>query len=69
MNELKVYPNHVEIHILVKLIILYPIFYPEIEVFLRTCDLDKEDNVNPLNSIKRSSYQDTFDKLSAKSII
>lgn len=42
MNKLKIHPNSQEIGILFKLIILYPIFYPEIEVLLKTCTLEKD---------------------------
>ena len=41
MNELELLPNPQEIAMLMRLIILYPIFYPEIEKFLRTCDKNK----------------------------
>lgn len=41
MNELELLPNPQEIGILMRLIVLYPIFYPEIEQFLRTCDKNK----------------------------
>jgi hypothetical protein len=41
MNELELLPNPQEVAMLMRLIILYPIFYPEIEQFLRTCDKNK----------------------------
>ena len=41
MNELELLPNPQEIAMLMRLIVLYPIFYPEIEKFLRTCDKNK----------------------------
>ncbi len=36
MNNIK--PNGDEARMLLMLIVLYPIFYPEISVFLHTCD-------------------------------
>ena len=38
MNRRNIVPNGEEAGMLLRLIILYPIFYPEIEVFLNTCD-------------------------------
>jgi hypothetical protein len=38
MNTRNIVPNGEEAGMLLRLIILYPIFYPEIEVFLNTCD-------------------------------
>jgi hypothetical protein len=38
MNRKNIVPSGDEAGMLLRLIILYPIFYPEIEVFLNTCD-------------------------------
>ena len=41
MNKLELLPLPQEAAMLMRLIVLYPIFYPEIEQFLRTCDKNK----------------------------
>lgn len=41
MNKLELLPSPEEAGMLLRLIILYPIFYPEIEVFLRSCNKNK----------------------------
>lgn len=38
MNRRNIVPNGDEAGMLLRLIVLYPIFYPEIEVFLNTCE-------------------------------
>lgn len=38
MNKLDISPSPEEAGILLKLILLYPFFYPEIEQFLLTCN-------------------------------
>ncbi|CAB4125450.1 hypothetical protein UFOVP53_141 [uncultured Caudovirales phage] len=41
MNKLELLPSPEEAGMLLRLIVLYPIFYPEIEQFLRTLDKNK----------------------------
>lgn len=38
MNKLNLQPSPEEAGMLLRLIALYPLFYPEIEVFLKTCN-------------------------------